>query len=162
MCKAMARTEAQDVAEAYEECVFRRFGAREMIRHDRDPRFMGRVFKHFRKMLGTDNARPWPTAPMLTDNQSDWDELAEKLMWALNSSFDFTRLDTPFYLVHGWDAQGTIEAVMGDFPRDVQLRDAQEWRTKIQRQDEYARAWTRDLHVKAKRRRAEDQNRKWK
>ncbi|OWZ07815.1 reverse transcriptase [Phytophthora megakarya] len=51
MCKAMASTEAQDVAEAYEECVFRRFGASEMIRHDRDPRFMSRVFKHFREML---------------------------------------------------------------------------------------------------------------
>ncbi|OWY92414.1 hypothetical protein PHMEG_00038601 [Phytophthora megakarya] len=35
MCKAMASTEAQDVAEAYEECVFRRFGASEMIQiHD--------------------------------------------------------------------------------------------------------------------------------
>ncbi|OWY91335.1 reverse transcriptase, partial [Phytophthora megakarya] len=53
MCKAMASTEAQDVAEAYEECVFRRLGASEMIRHDRDPRFMGRVFKHFREMLGS-------------------------------------------------------------------------------------------------------------
>ncbi|OWZ02598.1 hypothetical protein PHMEG_00025814, partial [Phytophthora megakarya] len=55
-------------------------------------------------------------------------------MWALNISFDFTRLDTPFYLVHGWDTQSTVEVMMGDFPRDVQLRDAQEWRTKIQRQ----------------------------
>ncbi|OWY90753.1 hypothetical protein PHMEG_00040975 [Phytophthora megakarya] len=83
-------------------------------------------------------------------------------MWAQNTSFDFTRVDTPFYLVHGWDAQGTVEAMMGDFPRDVQLRDAQEWRTKIQRQVEYARAWARDLQAKAKNRRAEDHNRKWK
>ncbi|OWY95798.1 hypothetical protein PHMEG_00034110 [Phytophthora megakarya] len=79
-------------------------------------------------------------------DQSDW----VKLMWALNTSFDFTRLDTPFYLVHGWDAQGTVESMMGDFPRD------------IQRQVEYARAWARDLQAKAKSRRAEDHNRKWK
>ncbi|OWZ07148.1 reverse transcriptase [Phytophthora megakarya] len=51
MCKAMTRPEAQDVSEAYEECVFRRFGASEMIRHDRDPRFMGRVFTHCWGML---------------------------------------------------------------------------------------------------------------
>ncbi|OWZ05158.1 LOW QUALITY PROTEIN: reverse transcriptase [Phytophthora megakarya] len=34
MCKPMASTTAQDVAEAYEERVFRKFGASEMIRHD--------------------------------------------------------------------------------------------------------------------------------
>ncbi|OWZ13554.1 reverse transcriptase [Phytophthora megakarya] len=53
MSKAMASTEAQAVAEAYEECMFRRFGASEMIRHGRDPRFMDQVFKHFREMLGS-------------------------------------------------------------------------------------------------------------
>ncbi|OWZ12982.1 reverse transcriptase, partial [Phytophthora megakarya] len=182
MCKAMVSTEAQDVAEAYEECVFRRFVASEMIRHDRDPRFMGRVFKHFREMLGSrqratlayrpqangQQARSVHTvirdvkAYVQTVEQSDWDELAEKLMWALSTSFDFTRLDTPFYLVYGWATQGTVEALMGNFPRDVQLRDVQEWRTKIQRQVEYARAWARDLQAKTKRRRAEDHNRKWK
>ncbi|POM70584.1 Reverse transcriptase, partial [Phytophthora palmivora] len=40
MCKPMASTTAQDVAEAYEESVFRRFGASSVIRHDQDPRFM--------------------------------------------------------------------------------------------------------------------------
>jgi len=39
-------------------------------------------------------------------DQSDWDEHAERLMFALNTSFDATRLDTPFNLIHGWDAQG--------------------------------------------------------
>ncbi|OWY92882.1 reverse transcriptase, partial [Phytophthora megakarya] len=53
MCKAMASTEGRDLPEAHEECEFRRFGASEMIRHDRDPRFMGRVFKHFREILGS-------------------------------------------------------------------------------------------------------------
>ncbi|OWZ01335.1 hypothetical protein PHMEG_00027300 [Phytophthora megakarya] len=143
---------------------------------------MGRVFKHFREMLrsrqrATLAYRPQANgqqersvqrvigsvkAYVQTVDQSDWDDLADKLMWALNTSFDFTRLDTPFYVVHGWDAQGTVEAMMGDFPWDVQLRDAQEWRTKIQRQVEYARAWARDLQAKAKSRRAEDHNRKWK
>ncbi|OWZ08169.1 reverse transcriptase [Phytophthora megakarya] len=136
MCKAMASTEAQDVAEAYEECVFRRFRASEMIRHDRDPRLMGRVFKHFREMPGSRQCATLAYRPQAngqqersvqtvirsvkayvqTVGQSDWDELAEKLMWALNTSFDFTRLDTLFYLAHGWDAQSTVGAMMGTFP----------------------------------------------
>ncbi|KAE8878360.1 hypothetical protein PF007_g25841 [Phytophthora fragariae] len=49
----MSSTTAQDVAEAYEEQVFRRFGASSMIRHDQDPRFMSEVFTRFREMLGS-------------------------------------------------------------------------------------------------------------
>ncbi|GMF36802.1 unnamed protein product [Phytophthora fragariaefolia] len=37
MCKPMRSTTAQDVADVYEECVFRRFGASSMARHDQDP-----------------------------------------------------------------------------------------------------------------------------
>ncbi|OWZ19002.1 reverse transcriptase [Phytophthora megakarya] len=44
ICKSMPSTTAQDVAEAYEEQVFQRFGASSMIRHDQDPRFMSEVF----------------------------------------------------------------------------------------------------------------------
>ncbi|GMF29828.1 unnamed protein product [Phytophthora lilii] len=97
-----------------------------------------------------------------TVDQSDWDEIAEKLMWALNTSYDFTRLDTPYYLVHCWDAPGTVQAMMGDVPRDVQLQQAYEWRLKVQRQVEYARAWARDLQAKAKTKRAREHNQRWK
>ncbi|GMF62154.1 unnamed protein product [Phytophthora fragariaefolia] len=45
IAKAMSSTEAQDVAEVFEEYVFRRFGAPTMIRHDRDPSFMSETFK---------------------------------------------------------------------------------------------------------------------
>ncbi|OWZ10904.1 hypothetical protein PHMEG_00016156 [Phytophthora megakarya] len=116
-----------------------------MIRHDRDTRFMDRVFKHFRDMFGSRERvtlayRPHRTTGDTVD-QSDWEELAEKLMWAQNTSFDFTRVDTPFYLVHGWDAQGTVEAMMGDFPRD---------------------GLGPGPPGKGQKRRAEDHNRKWK
>ncbi|OWY96766.1 reverse transcriptase, partial [Phytophthora megakarya] len=131
ICKAMASTEAQDVAEAYEECVFRRFGASEMIRHDRDTRFMDRANGQQERSVQT--VIRSVKAYVQTVDQSNWDELAEKLI--------------------------TVEAMMGDFPRDVQLRDAQEWRMKIQRQVEYARSWARDLQAKAKRRRTDDHNR---
>lgn len=33
------------------------------------------------------------------------------LMFALNTSYDATRRDTPFFLVHGWDARSTISAM---------------------------------------------------
>ncbi|GMF19435.1 unnamed protein product [Phytophthora fragariaefolia] len=43
MCKPMRLTTVQDVAEVYEECVFRRFGASFTVRHDQDPRFMSEL-----------------------------------------------------------------------------------------------------------------------
>ncbi|OWY96092.1 hypothetical protein PHMEG_00033735, partial [Phytophthora megakarya] len=61
-------------------------------------------------------------------------------MFALNTSFDAARLDTPFYLVHGWDAQGTISAMLGPKPSTGQERTALEWRRKMQRDYSYALA----------------------
>ncbi|GMF32587.1 unnamed protein product [Phytophthora lilii] len=51
MGKAMADTTALSVAQAFEECVYRRFGAPTLIRHDRDPRFMCEVFQAFAEMM---------------------------------------------------------------------------------------------------------------
>ena len=52
MCKPMKDTSAQACAEAYEEVVYRRFGASRMVRHDRDPRFMSEVFRRFNQLMG--------------------------------------------------------------------------------------------------------------
>ncbi|POM79528.1 Reverse transcriptase, partial [Phytophthora palmivora] len=94
-------------------------------------------------------------------DQSDWDEHAERLMFALNTSFDATRLDTPFYLVHGWDAQGTLSAMLGPRPSTLPERTAYEWRRKFQRDYNYALACAEELQRKAKRARSEEQTRKW-
>ncbi|OWY92104.1 reverse transcriptase [Phytophthora megakarya] len=91
-----------------------------MIRHDQDPRFMSKVFARFRDLLkskqrATLGYRPQANgqqersvqtviAYVAEVDQSDCDEHAESFMFALNTSFDAARLDTPFYLVHGWDA----------------------------------------------------------
>ncbi|OWZ02594.1 LOW QUALITY PROTEIN: reverse transcriptase [Phytophthora megakarya] len=53
MYKPMDSTIAQDVAEAYEERVFRNFGANSMIRHDQGPQFMSDVFTRFRELLNS-------------------------------------------------------------------------------------------------------------
>ncbi|GMF59212.1 unnamed protein product [Phytophthora fragariaefolia] len=146
MCKPMGSTTAQDVAEAYEELVFRQFGASSKLRHDQDPRFMSEVFSRFRDLLGSRQRATLAYRPQANDqqersvqtvirsvrayvaesDQSDWDEHAERLMFALNTSFDATRLDTPFYLVHGCDAQGTLSAMLGPKPSSVPERSAYE------------------------------------
>ncbi|OWY92516.1 reverse transcriptase [Phytophthora megakarya] len=51
IAKASASRSALTIAETYEECVFCRFGASEVIRHDREPGFMSDFFKSFNKIL---------------------------------------------------------------------------------------------------------------
>ncbi|OWY94689.1 reverse transcriptase [Phytophthora megakarya] len=118
---------AQTVAESYEECVFRRFGTSEMIRHDREPGFMSDFLRAFNKILGqrqraTMAYRPQAngTAERMVQtatrvlkmyvrdlDQKDWDEYAERLTFAINTAHDRIRGDTPHYLVHGWDPRST-------------------------------------------------------
>ncbi|OWZ02593.1 hypothetical protein PHMEG_00025816 [Phytophthora megakarya] len=50
-------------------------------------------------------------------------------MFALNTSFDGTRLDTPFYLIHGWDPQSTLKAMLGPTPSTC----AEDLRNKVRR-----------------------------
>ncbi|CAI5706525.1 unnamed protein product [Peronospora effusa] len=52
IAKSSSSRSAQTVAEGYEECVFRRFGASEAIRHDREPSFMSDFFRAFNRMIG--------------------------------------------------------------------------------------------------------------
>ncbi|POM62955.1 hypothetical protein PHPALM_27829 [Phytophthora palmivora] len=172
----MASTTAQDVAKAYEESGFRRFGASSVIRHDQDPRFMSEVFARFRDLIGSKQRATLAYRPQANGqqersvqtvirsakayvaeaDQSDWDDHAERLMFALNTSFDATRLDTPFYLVHGWDAQGTVSAMLGPKPSTLPERTAYEWRRKF-----YALACAEELQRKAKRARSDELTRKW-
>ena len=52
IARARASRSAQTVAEGYEESVFRRFGASEAIRHDREPSFMSDFFRAFNRLIG--------------------------------------------------------------------------------------------------------------
>ncbi|OWY95807.1 reverse transcriptase [Phytophthora megakarya] len=116
--KASSYRSAKTVAESYEECVFRRFGASEMIRHDREPGFMSDFFRAFNKILGqrqraTMAYRPQAngTAERMVQtatrtlkmfvrdlDQKNWDEYAERLTFAINTAHDRIRGDTPHYL----------------------------------------------------------------
>ncbi|POM79909.1 Reverse transcriptase, partial [Phytophthora palmivora] len=51
VAKASSSREAQTLAEDYERLVFRRFGASEVIRHDREPGFMADFFRAVNRMV---------------------------------------------------------------------------------------------------------------
>ncbi|GMG17704.1 unnamed protein product [Phytophthora fragariaefolia] len=54
---------------------------------------------------------------------------------------DTTRKETPFYLVHGWDAQSTLKAITSSLRLgDGSLTDAAAWRREANRQHEVALA----------------------
>ena len=52
VAKASASRTAQTIVENYEECVFRRFGTSEKIRHDREPEFMSDFFRVYTRIVG--------------------------------------------------------------------------------------------------------------
>ncbi|GMF14866.1 unnamed protein product [Phytophthora fragariaefolia] len=55
--------------------------------------------------------------------QQDWDEIVERLVFAINDSQDITRKETPFYLVHGLDAQSTLKAMASSLKRGFDAED---------------------------------------
>ncbi|GMF32585.1 unnamed protein product [Phytophthora lilii] len=99
--------------------------------HDRDPRFMSETFQAFLELIQARSRVTLSYRPQANGQQErsvksviqtvkvyvkdplqqDWDEIAEKTVHAINNSMDTTRKETPFYLVHGWDAQSTLKAM---------------------------------------------------
>lgn len=90
--------------------------------------------------------------------QQDWDDYAERLIFALNTSHDRTRNETPFYLVHGWDPKTTVEAMIDAGSEDASDSDPRRWRFRIQRQYRYARKQVCDLIQDAQQMRLEAAN----
>ncbi|OWY94164.1 reverse transcriptase [Phytophthora megakarya] len=140
--KSSASRSAQTIAETYEECVFRRFGASEVIRHDREPGFMSDFFKSFHKILGQRQRATMAYRPQANGSaermvqtttralkmyvedldQQDWDEYAERLTFAISTARDRIRGETPFYMIHGWDPRSTLEAVIPQAREQVNQR----------------------------------------
>ncbi|KAE8880588.1 hypothetical protein PF005_g23779 [Phytophthora fragariae] len=175
----MSDTTALVVAQAFEECVYRRFGAPSLIRHDRDPRFMSEVFQAFAEMMQSRSRATLSYRPQANGQQErsvktvmqsvrvyaedplqqDWDEIAEKLIFAINNSQDGTRKETPFYLVHGWDAQSTLKAMSSSLKRGSgRQSDALAWRREVNRQQEIALSMAKEYQATEKARRAKEHN----
>ncbi|GMF49733.1 unnamed protein product [Phytophthora fragariaefolia] len=179
MAKAMSDTSALCIAEDFEECVYRRFGAPSLVRHDRDPRFMSEVFQAFAEMMQSRSRATLSYRPQANGQQErsvktvmqsvrvyaedplqqDWDEIVERLVIAINNSQDTTRKETPFYLVHGWDAQSTLRAMAsslkGGFGRQS---DALAWRREVNREQEIALKMAKEYQAVEKARRASEHN----
>ena len=161
----MNDTSALEVAKAFEENILCHFVAPSRIRHDRDPRFMSEGFQTFAEMMqaksrATLSYRPQangqqeqsmktmiPTVRVYAEDplQADWEDIAEKLVRAIDNSRDSTREETPFYLVHGWDAHSTLKAMTESMrlakPRDNRVMDSTNpvlWRREYIRQLEAA------------------------
>ncbi|OWZ04049.1 reverse transcriptase [Phytophthora megakarya] len=97
IAKAGPSREAQAMAENYEECVFRRFGASESATIAYRPQGNGKAERTVQTLT---RALKMYVADV---NQQDWDDYAERLMFALNTVHDRVRGETSFFLVHGWD-----------------------------------------------------------
>ncbi|KAE8969058.1 hypothetical protein PR002_g27548 [Phytophthora rubi] len=182
IAKAMSETGALEVAKVFEECVFRRFGAPSLIRHDRDPRFMSEVFQKFSEMMQSRSRATLSYRPQANGQQersvktmiqtvrsyvedplqADWDDIAEKLVHAINNSRDSTRRETPFYLVHGWDARSTLKAMTESVKQGHRGQSdstgAKEWRRESNRQREVALRLAAEFQLKEKARRAKEHN----
>ena len=97
--------------------------------------------------------------------QADWDDIAEKLIHVINNSRDSTRKETPFYLVHGWDAHITLKAMTESIrlakPRNNKVMDSANpvlWPREANMQQEVALLLAKEYQVKEKARRARGHN----
>ncbi|OWZ00713.1 reverse transcriptase [Phytophthora megakarya] len=161
IAKASASRSAQTIAETYEECVFRRFGASEVIRHDREPSFMSDLsdfFKSFNRILEQRQRATMAYRPQANGSaermvhtttralkmyvedldQRDWDEYAERLTF-VNIARDRIRGEIPFYMIHGWDPRSTLEALIPVGSTRRYDRDPRRWRYRMQTYYQQAR-----------------------
>ncbi|KAJ0397167.1 hypothetical protein ATCC90586_004623 [Pythium insidiosum] len=131
-------------AQAYDSTVFQRFGASSVVRHDRDPRFMTEVFAPFRMMISPKQRATLACRPQANGQQErsvqtvircarayiesaeqdDWEDAVMRLLFAINTSVDATRRETPFFVVHGWDARSTVSVMLAPSPQGRDKLDA--------------------------------------
>ncbi|OWZ07626.1 LOW QUALITY PROTEIN: hypothetical protein PHMEG_00019961 [Phytophthora megakarya] len=177
--KATSDTDALTVAKVFEECIYRRFGAPSLIRHDRDLRFMNEVFQAFAELIQARSRSTLSYRPPANGQQErsvktvmqsikvyvedplqqDWDEIAERLVFAINNFHDMTRKETPLYLVHGWDAHTTLRAMTTSLKRGVgKQTEALAWRREINRQQQIALEMAKEYQAVEKARRARIHN----
>ncbi|KAJ0408794.1 hypothetical protein P43SY_000690 [Pythium insidiosum] len=63
--------------------------------------------------------------------QDDWEDAVMRLLFAINTSVDATRRETPFFLMHGWDARSTVSAMLSPAPQGRDKLDAYVWRLRL-------------------------------
>ncbi|OWZ08070.1 reverse transcriptase, partial [Phytophthora megakarya] len=132
IANAMSDTDALTVTKVFEECIYRRFGAPSLIRHDRDPRCMSEQERSVKTVM--QSVKDYVKDPL----QQDWDEIAERLVFAINNSHDMT----------------TILLGIG------KQTEALAWRREINRQQQIALEMAKEYQAVEKDRRARIHNEK--
>ncbi|ETI30462.1 hypothetical protein F443_22415 [Phytophthora nicotianae P1569] len=155
IAKAMSDTSALSVARVFEECVYRRFRRDDAVTITSDFELPTASQRRTRTLseVGDDFRSVYAEDPL----QQDWDEIAERLVFAINTSQDTTRKETPFYLVHGWDARSTLRAMSSSLGRGANRQsDALTWRREVNRQHEVALTMAKDYQAAEKKRRTKE------
>ena len=130
---------------------------------------MSEMFRHFARMMSSQQRATLAYRPQANGQQErsvqtvirsvrsyiaepeqrDWEDLAGRLTFALNTSLDATRRGTHFFLMHGWDAKTTMSAMLSREPaRRASKMQAYAWRLQVQREYEHAQAEARRLQEK--------------
>ncbi|OWZ22110.1 reverse transcriptase [Phytophthora megakarya] len=161
IAKTSASRTAQTVAESYEEAEFRRLGASEVIRHDRELGFMSDFFRAFNRLMGQRQRATLAYRPQANGaaermvqtisraikmyiadvEQRASDKYADRLIYALNTAHDRTRDETPSSV----DPQFTLEATLAVGNTSTHDIEACCWRLQIQRHYKIARAQALEL-----------------
>ncbi|OWZ13168.1 hypothetical protein PHMEG_00013566 [Phytophthora megakarya] len=93
--------------------------------------------------------------------QQDWDEIVERLVFAINNSHDMTRKETPFYPVHGCDTHTTLRAMTTSLKRGIgRQSETLAWRRGISSQQQVAFGMAKEYQAIEKARRAREHNEK--
>ncbi|GMF19786.1 unnamed protein product [Phytophthora fragariaefolia] len=91
--------------------------------------------------------------------QQDWDEIVERLVFAINNWQDTTPKETPFYLVHFFDAESTLKAMASSLKRGFgRQSDALAWKREVNREQEIALKMAKEYQAVEKARRATEHN----
>ena len=177
-CLAMPFHQAIHVAQAIMHCIYEFSGACQVLRHDRDPRFMAEVMTEFREMMKIKSSPTLAYRPQSNGSaenairqvmgavkmyleetdQSDWDDVGQAICQSQNSSFDFVRKDTSQFLFMGFDAETPLTAMIPREDPDGKWTDAKLWRNKIWRQHQIGKQIALDLIIEAKEARKDKHN----
>ena len=80
--------------------------------------------------------------------QKDWDLYVPRLELALNNTENLDYKLSSFYLVHGWDARTTLDAMIPPIDKSLKEKIAWRWRNKINRLQEFAIEHANDIQNK--------------
>ena len=92
------------------------------------------------------------------EEQKDWDQYVPRLELALNNTENLDYKLSSFYLVHGWDARTTLDAMIPPIDKSLKEKIAWRWRNKINRLQQFAIEHANDIQNKLQKKRADKHN----